>query len=35
MKNTTKHQVELFTFLVVCIDMMYGQEACLEEVPAG
>ena len=32
MKNTTEHQVYIFRFQVVCTDMRYGQEACMEEI---
>ena len=35
MKNTAEHHVDLFRLLVVCIDMMYEQEACLEEILIG
>ena len=35
MKNTTEHQADLFRFLVVYIDMRYGQEVCLKEVLIG
>ena len=32
MKNTTKHQLDLFKFLAVCVGMRYGQETCLKEI---
>ena len=35
MKNTAKHQVDLFRLLALYIEMIYGQEVGLEEILIG